>query len=161
MAERYLEGGRIINTFGIRGEVKIEPWCDSAEFLRRFQTLYIDNQPRKVRSARVHKGMLIALLEGVEDVNGAMLLKNKVVFFDRGDARLPKNSFFLADVIGCTVVDETGETVGTVTEVLTLPAQNVYVVQGEREHSIPAVPEFVLDTDLERRVIRVHLIEGM
>ena len=90
-----------------------------------------------------------------------MLLKNKVVFFDRGDARLPKNSFFLADVIGCTVVDETGETVGTVTEVLTLPAQNVYVVQGEREHSIPAVPEFVLDTDLERRVIRVHLIEGM
>ena len=72
MAERYLEGGRIINTFGIRGEVKIEPWCDSAEFLRRFKTLYIDNQPRKVRSARVHKGMLIALLENNLQADGSV-----------------------------------------------------------------------------------------
>ena len=162
MAEQYLEGGKIVNTFGIRGEVKIEPWCDSAEFLKKFKTLYIDGQPRKVLSARVHKSMLIAKLEGVEDVNTAMLLKNKVVFFDRKDARLPKKSFFLADIIGCQVVDEEGRTVGTLTEVLTMPAQNVYVVEGEGEtHSIPAVPEFILDTDPENKLIRVHLIEGM
>ncbi len=161
MPERYLEGGRIVNTFGVRGEVKIEPWCDSAEFLRGFKTLYIDGKPRAVRTARVHKGMLIALLEGVEDVNGAMLLKNKVVSFDREEARLPKGRFFLSDIIGCAVVDEAGRPVGTLTEVLTLPAQHVYVVQGEREHAIPAVPEFILDTDVEKRLIRVHLIEGM
>ena len=161
MAEQYLEGGKIINTFGIRGEVKIEPWCDSADFLRRFKTFYIDSQPRKVLSAKVHKGFLLVLFEGVEDVNAAMLLKNKVVYFNRNDVRLPKGQFFFADIIGAQVVDEQGNTVGTLTEVLTLPAQNIYMVQGETEHSIPAVPEFILETDVENKLIRVHLIEGM
>ena len=161
MQEQYLEAGKIINTFGIRGEVKIEPWCDDAAFLKKFKTLYIDSQPRKVLSAKVHKGFLLVLFEGVEDVNAAMLLKNKVVYFDRNDVRLPKGQFFFADIIGAQVVDEQGNTVGTLTEVLTLPAQNIYMVQGETEHSIPAVPEFILETDVENKLIRVHLIEGM
>ena len=161
MPQQYLEAGKIINTFGIRGEVKLEPWCDSADFLRRIKTLYIDGQPRKVLSAKVHKGMLLVLFEGVEDVNTAMTLKNKIAYFDRADVRLPKGRFFFADIIGASVVDEAGNEVGKLTEILTLPAQNAYVVQGEREHIIPAVPEFILETDLENRVIRVHLIEGM
>ena len=161
MADKYLEGGKIVNTFGIRGEVKIEPWCDGAAFLRQFKTLYIDGQPRKVLSARAHKDMLIALLEGVMDVNAAMALKNKVVYFDRADARLPRGGFFLADILGADVVDEEGRFIGKLTEVLTLPAQNVYVVKGEEEHTIPAVPEFILDTDLEKRRITVHMIEEL
>ena len=161
MKEQYLEAGKIINTFGIRGEVKLDPWCDSAEFLKPFKTLYIDGKPRKVASSRVHKGMLIVKFEDVEDVNGAMLLKNKMVHFDRADARLPKGRFFLADIIGATVIDEAGNEVGKLTEVMDLPAGHVYVVKGETEHSIPAVPEFILDTDIENGVIRVHLIEGM
>jgi len=161
MPQQYLEAGKIINTFGIRGEVKIEPWCDSADFLRRIKTLYIDGKAYKVLSAKVHKGMLLALFEGVEDVNRAMTLKNKIVYFDRADVRLPKGRFFFADIIGASVVDEAGNEVGKLTEILTLPAQNAYVVQGEREHIIPAVPEFILETDIENKIIRVHLIEGM
>jgi len=161
MKEQYLEAGKIVNTFGIRGEVKLDPWCDSAEFLKPFKTLYIDGKPRKVASSRVHKGMLIVKFEDVDDVNGAMLLKNKMVHFDRADARLPKGRFFLADIIGATVIDEAGNQVGKLTEVMDLPAGHVYVVKGETEHSIPAVPEFILDTDIENGVIRVHLIEGM
>ncbi len=161
MRERFLEAGRIVNTFGIRGEVKIEPWCDGAEFLRRFAVLYIDGTPRRVASARPHKGMLIARLEGVDDVNAAMTLKNRVVSIDREDAQLPPGRVFLADLIGARVVDEAGRDVGTLTEVIDLPGQNVYVVRGESEHSIPAVPEFILSTDVERGVIRVHMIEGM
>ena len=88
MPQQYLEAGKIINTFGIRGEVKLEPWCDSADFLRRIKTLYIDGEARKVLSAKVHKGMLLVLFEGVEDVNHAMTLKNKIVYFDRADVRL-------------------------------------------------------------------------
>ena len=118
-------------------------------------------QPRKVLSAKVHKGMLLVLFEGVEDVNAAMTLKNKIAYFDRADVRLPKGRFFFADIIGAKVVDEAGNEVGTLTEILTLPAQNAYVVQGETEHIIPAVPEFILETDLENRLVRVHLIEGM
>ena len=159
--KEYLDAGKIVTTFGIRGEVKLEPWCDSAEFLKKFKTLYIDGTAKKVVSARVHKGALIVLFEGVEDVNAAMLLKNKIVRFARKDAKLPKGRFFIDDLIGAAVVDENGAEVGKLTEVLELPAGQVYVVQGTEEHTIPAVPEFILDISADASVIRVHLIEGM
>ena len=159
--EQYLEAGKIINTFGVRGEVKLDPWCDSAEFLKPLKTLYIDGAPRAVASSRVHKGMLIVRFADVEDVNGAMLLKNKIVYFARSDVHLPKGRHFVADLLGAAVVDEQGAEIGKLTEVLDMPAGQVYVVQGETEHTIPAVPEFILDIDADGKVIRVHLIEGM
>lgn len=159
--EPYLEAGKIINTFGVRGEVKLDPWCDSAEFLKPLKTLYIDGAPRAVASSRVHKGMLIVRFADVEDVNGAMLLKNKIVYFARSDVHLPKGRHFVADLLGAVVVDEQGAEIGKLTEVLDMPAGQVYVVQGETEHTIPAVPEFILDIDADEKVIRVHLIEGM
>ena len=161
MKQPYLEAGKILNTFGIRGEVKLQPWCDSAEFLRPYQTLYIDGAARPVASSRVHKGMLIVRFEGVEDVNAAMALKNTVAYFAREDAKLPAGRYFIADLIGARVVDENGADVGELTEVLDMPAGQVYMVQGETEHSIPAVPEFILDIDADAGVIRVRLIEGM
>ena len=159
--EPYLEAGKIINTFGVRGEVKLDPWCDSAEFLKPLKTLYIDGAPRAVASSRVHKGMLIIRFADVEDVNGAMLLKNKIVYFARSDVHLPKGRHFVADLLGAAVVDEQGAEIGKLTEVLDMPAGQVYVVQGETEHTIPAVPKFILDIDADEKVIRVHLIEGM
>ncbi len=159
--EPYLEAGKIINTFGVRGEVKLDPWCDSAEFLKPLKTLYIDGAPRAVASSHVHKGMLIIRFADVEDVNGAMLLKNKIVYFARSDVHLPKGRHFVADLLGAVVVDEQGAEIGKLTEVLDMPAGQVYVVQGETEHTIPAVPEFILDIDADEKTIRVHLIEGM
>lgn len=159
--EPFLEAGKIINTFGVRGEVKLDPWCDSAEFLKPLKTLYIDGARRAVASSRVHKGMLIVRFADVEDVNGAMLLKNKIVYFARSDVRLPKGRHFVADLLGAAVVDEQGTEIGKLTEVLDMPAGQVYVVQGETEHTIPAVPEFILDIDADEKTIRVHLIEGM
>ena len=159
--EPYLEAGKILNTFGVRGEVKLDPWCDSAEFLKPLKTLYIDGAPRAVASSRVHKGMLIVRFADVEDVNGAMLRKNKIEYFARSDVHLPKGRHFVADLLGAAVVDEQGAEIGKLTEVLDMPAGQVYVVQGETEHTIPAVPEFILDIDADEKVIRVHLIEGM
>ena len=159
--EPYLEAGKILNTFGVRGEVKLDPWCDSAEFLKPLKTLYIDGAPRAVASSRVHKGMLIIRFADVEDVNGAMLLKNKIVYFARSDVHLPKGRHFVADLLGAAVVDEQGAEIGKLTEVLDMPAGQVYVVQGETEHTIPAVPEFILDIDADEQTICVHLIEGM
>jgi len=161
LKQPYLEAGKIVNTFGVRGEVKLQPWCDSAEFLLGFNTLYVDGAARRVLSARVHKDMLMVHFEGVEDVNAAMALKNKIVYFAREDARLPEGRFFIADLLGAEVVDETGARVGELTEVLDMPSGQVYVVRGETEHSIPAVPEFILDINAEENRIRVHLIEGM
>ena len=158
---QYLEIGEIVNTHGIRGEVRIQPWADSPDFLLRFKTFYIAGAPVKVRAARVHKGCVIALFDGVADVNAAMALKGKTLCIDRADARLPKGSFFLADILGAQVVTEDGTQLGVLADTLDLPGQRVYVVRGEREHLIPAVPEFILRTDADAGVITVRLIEGM
>ncbi|NCB50504.1 MAG: 16S rRNA processing protein RimM [Clostridia bacterium] len=161
MRERFIEAGEIVNTHGIQGEVRIAPWTDSADFLKGFKTLYIDGHPVSVQSSRVHKNMLLAQLEDVEDVNAAMRLKGKVVSIDRGDARLPEGSYFLQDIIGARVITESGDEIGVLSDIIEAPAGNVYVVRGEEEHLIPAVPEFVMSTDAELGVITVRLIEGM
>ena len=158
---KYLEAGEIVSTHGVRGEVKILPWTDSAEFLRRFKTLYINEKPYAVKSGFIHKGCLIAALEGIDDVNAAMTLKGRTVCFARADARLPKGSFFLADILGAKVVTEDGAEVGELVDIIQNPTQNVYVVRGEREHLIPAVEEFIRNTDIENGVVTVRLIEGM
>ena len=159
--QQYIEAGKILNTHGVKGEVKIQVWLDSPEFMKKFKKLYIDGAAYKVLSARQHKDMLMVLFEGVNDVNAAMCLKNKTVFVDRKDAKLPRGSYFLQDIIGATVIDENGSEVGKLADIMETPASTIYVVKGETEHLIPAVPEFILKTDADRGIIKVHLIEGM
>lgn len=157
----FLDCGQIVNTHGIHGEVRIVPWADSPEFLRGFSTLYTDGTPIRVTSSRVHKGSVIAKLDGVDTVEQAMILKGKTVQIRRTDAKLPEGSFFLADIIGLPVVDESGQKLGVLREVLSPSVQQVYVVDGEREIMIPAVPEFILETNIAGGYIKVRLIEGM
>ena len=126
--KRYLECGKIVNTHGIRGEVKIQPWCDSPEFLKKFKTLYIDGAAKRVLSARVHKDCLIVLFDGVADVNDAMRLKNKVVLLDREDAKLPKGSYFIQDILGLPVYDEEK---GELPKLLSLKSIDQIIVIGE------------------------------
>ena len=159
--QSFIDAGKIVNTHGVRGEVRIEVWLDSPALLKRCGRVYLGGEEKKILSAREHKGFLIALLEGVEDVNAAQALKNRVVQIARADAKLPRGAYFLQDIIGASVVDESGAVIGTLAEVLELPGQRVYVVKGETEHLIPAVPAFIRNTDAENGVITVRLIEGM
>lgn len=163
MKKRFLEAGRIVNTHGVQGELKIVPWCDSPEFFCGFSTVYIDEKPVAVKSARPHKGNVLAVLEGISDVNAAMRLKGKIIFIDRTGVELPDGRHFLADLMGLEVRDaDTGEVLGTVTDVLTPPAHEVYVVRGgNREYMIPAVDEFLIETNVDDGYLRVRLIEGM
>lgn len=159
--QEYIEAGRIVNTHGVAGEVKIEVWLDSPQFMKRFGRLFIDGAERKVSAARTHKNFLLVKLEGVDDVNAAMRLKGRTAYIRREDARLPKGAYFIQDIIGARVVDEQGSEIGRLADVLETPASRVYVVQGETEHLIPAVPEFVMSTDAEAGIVTVRLIEGM
>ena len=165
MKQQYLEVGKITNVHGLMGEVRVQPWADSPEFLCRFPTLYVDKThwPIKVERARVHKNMVILKLEGVTDVNSALAMRNAVLYIDRKDANLPEGSFFLADLMGMEVRDaESGAVLGKIADVLTLPANNVYVVRGgEREWMIPAVDEFIAEINLDEDYMRVNLMEGL
>ena len=159
--KQYVEAGRIVNTHGVTGEVKIEVWLDSPAFFKTFKRLFINRQEKKILSAREHKQFIIARLEGVDDVNAAMALKGKTVEILRADARMKDGEFFVQDILGFTVVDEDGRTVGKLVDAFETPASMLYVVRGESEHLIPAVREFILGIDAEKEEIRVHLIEGM
>ena len=163
MKNQFLEAGQIVNTHGIQGEVKIVPWCDSPEFLLQFGTLYLDGTPVRVRAARVHKGNVLAALEGVADVNAAMALKGKIVSIDRSGVVLPEGRHFIADLLGLEVLDAgSGEKPGVVADVLTPPAHEVYVVKGGgKTYLIPAVDAFLRGTNVDAGWVRVHLIEGM
>ena len=156
--KEYVEAGRIVNTHGVNGEVKIEVWLDSPEYFRSFKRLYLNGEEKKILSARVHKSFVIARLDGVEDLNAAMALKGKTVEILRADAHLKEGEFFVQDILGFRVVDEQGTEIGRLVDAEETPASMIY---GEKEHLIPAVREFILSIDAEREEIRVHLIEGM
>ena len=107
--------------------------------------------------------MVIMKFEGLTDVPGALSLRNAILYIDRSDAKLPEGAFFLADIYGLEVRDAaTGEVLGQIADVLTLPANNVYVVRGgARELMIPAVPQFIAETNVEAGFIRVNMMEGL
>lgn len=163
MKTQFLEAGEIVNTHGIRGEVKIMPWADSPEFLCQFKLFYLEGKPVRVLSSRPHKTMVLALLEGITSVEEAMKLKGKVLSIDRTGVTLPEGRYFLADLMGLTVIDfATGEELGKVEDILTPPAHNVYVVRGKgKEYMIPAVDAFLAETNVDEGYIKVNLIEGM
>ena len=108
------------------------------------------------------KNCFVAELEGVSDIESAIRLKNKLVYIDRGDIMLDEGEYFIQDLMGIRAInDATGEVLGKLTDVLTLPANDVFVVTGEREILIPVVPEFVKEVNLTEGFVRVRLIEGM
>ena len=128
MQNQYLEVGKVTNVHGLMGEVKVQPWADSPEFLCQFKTLYVDDAhfPMTVQRARVHKNMVIIKFEGPTDVPSAMALRGATLYIDRADAKLPEGAFFLADIYGLEVRDAaSGAVLGKIADVLTLPANNV------------------------------------
>lgn len=165
MKQQYLEVGKVTNVHGLHGEVRVQPWADSPDFLCQFKTLYVDEAhfPMKVERARVHKNMVIIKFEGPTDVPSALSLRNAILYIDRSDASLPEGAFFLADIYGLEVRDAaTGGVLGKIADVLTLPANNVYVVRGgPRELMIPAVPQFIAETNVDEGFIRVNVMEGL
>ena len=165
MPEQYLEVGKVTSTHGVMGEVRVQPWADSPEFLCQFKTLYVDQAhwPIKVERARVHKNMVILKFEGITDVPSALSMRNAILYIDRADAKLPKGSFFLADLMGLEVRDaQSGQVLGKIADIMNLPANNVYVVRGgEREILVPAVPQFIAETNVEGGYLRVNMMEDL
>ena len=157
---RFLEIGKIINTHGVRGEVKIEPWADSPAQLAALKTLWLDGEAKKAH-CREHGNFVIAKLEGIDTVEAAMSLKNKVLHADRADLKLPEGVCFVQDLLGLPVFTEDGEQVGILKDVLDYPATRVFQVVGKEEHLIPEAGGFIRKLDPEGGKIIVRLIEGM
>ena len=162
MKKQFLDTGRIVGTHGIKGEVRIEPWSDSPEFLCAFKKLYLDEKGTDFIEVkcRPHKNITLAKIKGVETIEEAERYRGKIVYIDRADVRLGEGVHFVQDLIGLPVRSDEGADLGALAEVLDLPQGQVYVVRGEREILIPDVPDFILELNPQTG-LTVHLIEGM
>ena len=165
--KKYLEAGKIINTHGVAGKVKLEHWCDSPEVLAGLEYLYFkqgdDYVPRKVLSASVFKGrFVIAKLEGIDTLEDAVKLKETVVYADRDDIPLPEGAHFIDDLIGLGVFDaDTGVRLGTLVGVQEGVASQLYEIDTGRGVSlVPVVKEFVKRVDLDEGIF-IKPIEGL
>lgn len=161
MEKQLLETGEIVSTHGIHGEVKILPWADAPDFLLQFKTLYLNGKPYKVEASREHKTCVLAKLRGVDTPEKATLLRGQTVSVDREGLTLPEGTVFIADLIGCRVLDDDGAEIGRIKDVLTMPSSDVYVIEGEKRYMIPSVKEFVREINVAEGFVKVHLIEGM
>ena len=158
MKLEYIEAGEIVNTHGVRGEVKVLCWLDAPEMLCEFDRCRIAGKDYEMESVRVQKTCNLVKLRGVDTMEDAQKLRGKVLELYRED--IDGEVIFAAELIGVEVYAE-GENIGTIREVLDYPGNSVYVVRGEHEYMIPAVKQFILSTDMENNTMQVRLIEGM
>ena len=158
MKLQYIEAGEIVTTHGVKGEIKLLTWLDSPEDLVDFDRCRIDGREYGMESVRVQKTCNLIKLQGVDTVEDANILRGKVLELYRED--IDDEVIFAAELIGMEVFAE-GKSIGKIKEVLDYPGNAVYVVKGEFEYMIPAVKEFILDTDMEANRMQVKLLEGM
>lgn len=165
MKKQFLEAGKIVGTHGLRGEVRVECWCDSPEFLSSFRTLYFDEGEVKLKvKSRPHKNIVLSKLEDVESVEDAEKLRGKVLYINRDDVRLPDGKNFIQDLIGCKVLDANDKSVeyGEITDVFKTGANDVYTVKkGDAEFLVPAVDSIVTQKNVDEGFVLVKPIKGL
>ena len=165
--QQYLEAGKVVTTHGVRGEMKLELWCDGVNFLKKVGRLYPSAQGGrawKIVSIRAQGQMALLQLEGVNDMDAARALRGQVFYFDRNDATLPAGRWYVADLIGCEVRDaDTGKVYGVVTSVDHPGAQDIYTVKSPsgKEYLFPGVDAFLKERNPPEGYLLVTPIPGL
>ncbi len=163
--QEYLEVGSIVNKRGLRGELKVECYCDDLDVLCGLNTVFLNDKgqdPLRVLSAKTYKGYVYLTLSGVDSCEAADLLRGKSLYARREDIPLDEGKNFIVDLIGLPVVDvDSGAEYGTLVDVFNRGASDIYAVEKDgKESYMPAVPEFVIKVDPEK-AIYVRPIPGM
>ncbi|MBP0963103.1 MAG: 16S rRNA processing protein RimM [Oscillospiraceae bacterium] len=156
----------MVTTHGIRGEVKVEPWCDGPEFLLDFDTFYLgrERRPMQVEKSRVHGNMVLIKLKGLDTPEEATKLRGTVIYIDRDDVELEEGEYFIQDIIGLEVVDaDDGHTYGKLVDVTENGANQVYHIRfdDEKVQLIPAIPQVVIAIKLEEGRMEIRPLPGL
>jgi 16S rRNA processing protein RimM len=167
MYEKYFQIGIIVKAQGIRGEVRVLPTTDDPERFSLLNTVTVSKNGYReygIQSARVQKSLVILKLSGVDDRDAAELMTGgKIIIPPEMALPLEENEYYLRDLIGIEVFADSGEHLGTLTDVLVTGANDVYTVTkpGEKEILIPAIKSCVLSVDVQEKKMTVHLPEGL
>ena len=164
--------GRIVNTHGIRGEVRVLSTTDFEEerFVVGNKLAAFKKDDKKptwvtIESMRRHKNFILLTFEGMHNINLVEPFKEgmlKVTKDQMSDDLLAENEYFFHDIVGCSVVSEEGETIGAVIDILQTGANDVWVVKGaKKEHYIPYIEDIVKEIDVDEKKIVIHVMEGL
>ena len=162
----YIECGKVINTHGCHGGIKLDSWCNSPVDLASLKQIYLKKNeeytPFRVLKASVFKQFVIFTLKGIDTMDLALALKNKTVYAQRSDFNLEDGEYFIADMIGLKVIHaDSGKILGTLVEIINRGASDIYVVKTpDGEKMMPAVDEFVDHVNIKEGVF-VRPIDGM
>lgn len=164
--KQFLEVGKIVNTHGIRGELKIQPWCDGVDFIKQLDTLYLDENGAnalKIVSVREHKNCAVVRFSGIDNIDTAEKYKNRVLYCNRDDAEIDENSNYIQDIIGCIVIDaENGTQYGKVLDVLNYGASDILEIENNGKKSyVPLIEDIVKKIDCENSVIEIIPMKGL
>ncbi len=167
MIKAYLEIGQVGTTHGVKGEFRLNPWCDGPEFVKKFKTLYCDaqgNKPMAVISCRPHGNVCILKIDGINTIEQAQALKGKVLYMKRSDINLPKGKWFISELIGCEVFDADNTEIkyGTIKDVESVVANDIwYIDTPDGEVIIPAIKDVVINCDVENNKVFIRPLRGL
>ena len=164
MKDDLLEIGKIVNTHGIRGEVKIQPWCDEPELFDELEYLFIEGEKYNIVRNRFHKTCQIVQLENVNNIDDAERFKNKIVYINRDALELPEGRYYIADIEGLTVKEQNGRILGVVDEIINTGSNDVYSLKdtfNKKPVLIPVIEGVVLETNIDGGYIVVKLPKGL
>lgn len=163
--EQYLEIGKVVSTHGLRGELRVDPWCDSPQFLCQFKTLYLKKGETKLSvSSRPHKTIAIVKAKGIDTIEEAEKLRGRVLYINRSDARLAPGEYFIQDLMGLDVIDiDTSKSYGKITDVLKTGANDVYQVTDEKktDYLIPVIDDVVKEIDINGGKVLIKPLKGI
>ena len=168
MKQEYFEIGQIVNTFGIKGQVKVTPFTDDIRRFDELKTILVEKngkkQVKEIEDVKYHKNMVLIKFKGIEDINMAETLRNAYLKIKREEARkLPQDTYYIADLLGLSVYTDEGEYLGKVDDIYSTKAHDIYVVKNEEGKQIllPGRKEVIQQVDLGQEKITVHLLEGL
>lgn len=164
MRNEILELGKVVNTHGIRGEIKIQPWCDYPEIFDTLDYIYIGGERYEIRRSRFHKNCIIAQVEGVNNINEAELMRNKIVTIEREVlGELPEGTYYIADLEGLEVRTADGKILGNIKEVIRTGSNDVYVLDNDEKKPIliPVIEQVVKEVNIDGGYVEVELMKGL
>lgn len=164
MRNEILELGKVVNTHGIRGEIKIQPWCDDPEIFDTLDYIYIGGEKYEIRRSRFHKNCIIAQVEGVNNINEAELMRNKIVTIEREAlGELPEGTYYIADLEGLEVRTADGKILGNIKEVIRTGSNDVYVLDNDEKKPIliPVIEQVVKEVNIDGGYVEVELMKGL
>ena len=165
---KNLEIGQIVNTFGIEGFVKVNPWVNDVTRFDDLKKVYIkirkEEKVLEIEEVKYHKNQVLLKFKGVETVEQAEMLRNAILEIDRKDAiPLEEGEYFIADLLESEVYTDEGEKLGILEDIFNTGSNDIYVVKNELGKSIllPRIKDVFKEIDVENKKIIVHLIEGL